>query len=738
MSLDPILRAQLAELGARLLEVATAPEDPPTPGSEPVWALLSAYGDTTTRDGAERAFQAAISDLNARGGGVLVVPADSSPEFRPRSSTDGVALIDTRGGQLRVLVGERARTWSNLGGAPEASLMIQGTLREPHYRYGSQSPLAVQQVNVHGGNSARCRLLEDVSPGPAARWYPNDPESIYVGQELYSEGAGAWIRVSALGWDEVSRRMYFEADCETPAPRGSIIGQKSNLGGFEVSARDHCRNQGHGLQVQKRQYADGDAFANATLLQYQCNITSCEGDEGGVGYAAEIVHDLQNFRATVDRWDPATRRLHFAAARRGYALAEGRPLINLNPSRWLAEGRVRIYNSNTYDGQVHGRTDGQSPIGGPWGVVVGVDTAWGPEIVGRYLAVDDPSEVLDPQQIPSNLVVPDTTLLRWFRIVRFSIDPDNSNQLLWIQHINGNPIAAAPKLVHATNYTNYGGGELAYRIAPGANVCDVRGGWSEDGDPDHGFVELTPHGDMAGPHGFQPGDPIEQAIGPQPNNPTAFRARHFNHLPSLFQDSSYYAVNHGSVSVAAGLFLNGHGTLADTAAAIPRGGVDYEAAVLIHASTDSAIRVVGESRSGNALLLEQYLGDRKWIAWGRGWNNFARLGYEPETESFVFGRQDGGGFGINLGGAQVRRVAGISGTSTPTGNLRGILVAVPTGATEIDVTLPMPEPDRAYAVTVTPSWPVGVGVSARGTAGFTVRFGGPAPEGATLDWVLVR
>ena len=83
-------------------------------------------------------------------------------------------------------------------------------------------------------------------------------------------------------------------------------------------------------------------------------------------------------------------------------------------------------------------------------------------------------------------------------------------------------------------------------------------------------------------------------------------------------------------------------------------------------------------------------------------------------------------------------VAGISGTSTPTGNLRGILVAVPTGATEIDVTLPMPEPDRAYAVTVTPSWPVGVGVSARGTAGFTVRFGGPAPEGATLDWVLVR
>ncbi len=738
MSLDPALRTQLADLGARLLDLLDAPKE--RRGEEPrvpAYALLSAYGDVTTRQGAEAAFTAAIADLTDRRDGLLVVSADTTPDFRPRSSTDGVALIDTRGGQIRVLVGERARTWSNLSGAPEGGLVVQGTLREPRYRYGSQSPLAVQQVNVHGGNSARCRLLEDVAPGPAARWYPNDPESIYVGQELYSEGAGDWIRVSALGWDGGSRRMYFEADCPGPAARGTVIGQKSDLGAMALHTRDQCRNQGHGLSITKRKYADGDAFPCVGQLYYQGNIISCEGDEGANVFAAEIVHDLQNFRGTVDRWEPAARRLWFKGARRGYAMAEGRPLINLNPARHLTQGKVRVYISYTYDHMVHGRTGGENPVGGDWGVVVGIGSGWGPEIVGRYLAIDEASEMLIPGQLPNAQVPPDAALHRWMRIVRFDVDPINGNQLLWIQHIDGGRIIAAPTLVDKGNYTSYGGGELRYIIAPGAGVADIRGGWSEDGDPDHGVLGLHPSGDEQGAFAWQADDPFEQAIGPQPFNPTAFRARHFNHLPTLWQDSSFYGVNHGSATVTAGLFLNGHDKLADSNPAIPRGGVDYENAVLIRATTDSTIRVHGEARTGNALQLEQYAGDRKWIAWGSS-TDYARIGYDPREDAFNFARRDGGGFSVHFGGAQLRRVAGISATSTTTGNLRGILVPVPEGATELDVALPMPEPDRAYAVTVTPSWPVAVGVSARGTAGFTVCFGGAAPTGATLDWVLVR
>lgn len=48
------------------------------------------------------------------------------------------------------------------------------------------------------------------------------------------------------------------------------------------------------------------------------------------------------------------------------------------------------------------------------------------------------------------------------------------------------------------------------------------------------------------------------------------------------------------------------------------------------------------------------------------------------------------------------------------------------------------EPDGDYAVVPSASWPTRVGVSARGTDGFTLTFDTPAPAGGTVDWVMVR
>jgi len=48
------------------------------------------------------------------------------------------------------------------------------------------------------------------------------------------------------------------------------------------------------------------------------------------------------------------------------------------------------------------------------------------------------------------------------------------------------------------------------------------------------------------------------------------------------------------------------------------------------------------------------------------------------------------------------------------------------------------EPDTAYAVKVTPSWPTTVGVGTKTVAGFTMTFDTQAPVGATIDWFLVR
>lgn len=48
------------------------------------------------------------------------------------------------------------------------------------------------------------------------------------------------------------------------------------------------------------------------------------------------------------------------------------------------------------------------------------------------------------------------------------------------------------------------------------------------------------------------------------------------------------------------------------------------------------------------------------------------------------------------------------------------------------------EPDGDYAVVPSASWPTRIGVSARGTDGFTLTFDTPAPAGGTVDWVMVR
>ena len=49
-----------------------------------------------------------------------------------------------------------------------------------------------------------------------------------------------------------------------------------------------------------------------------------------------------------------------------------------------------------------------------------------------------------------------------------------------------------------------------------------------------------------------------------------------------------------------------------------------------------------------------------------------------------------------------------------------------------------PEQSPAYAVAVTPSWLSSYAVPAKTAEGFTVQFGDPAPQGARLDWIIMR
>jgi len=81
---------------------------------------------------------------------------------------------------------------------------------------------------------------------------------------------------------------------------------------------------------------------------------------------------------------------------------------------------------------------------------------------------------------------------------------------------------------------------------------------------------------------------------------------------------------------------------------------------------------------------------------------------------------------------------GISGGEKPARNLRGKGIAVKTGTKEIEIRFPVPESDADYAVFIEQTWLSNRAITKRTAEGFKIAFGEPAPEGATLDWMLVK
>jgi hypothetical protein len=86
----------------------------------------------------------------------------------------------------------------------------------------------------------------------------------------------------------------------------------------------------------------------------------------------------------------------------------------------------------------------------------------------------------------------------------------------------------------------------------------------------------------------------------------------------------------------------------------------------------------------------------------------------------------------------VAGVGGLSGDATQARNLRGKNIAVPGGKTSIDIRFSQEEDDGNYAVFVEQTWLTNRAISNKTATGFTITFADPAPEDATVDWMLVR
>jgi hypothetical protein len=108
------------------------------------------------------------------------------------------------------------------------------------------------------------------------------------------------------------------------------------------------------------------------------------------------------------------------------------------------------------------------------------------------------------------------------------------------------------------------------------------------------------------------------------------------------------------------------------------------------------------------------------------------LAFDPETKQYKLN----GVTSFDLGGAKLTGITGFSGA--PGANVRGINVTVESGTTRLHVTFHDPEGDGAYGVQVTPSWPTMSAISEKTAEGFTITFVAPAPDSATVDWLLVH
>jgi len=112
----------------------------------------------------------------------------------------------------------------------------------------------------------------------------------------------------------------------------------------------------------------------------------------------------------------------------------------------------------------------------------------------------------------------------------------------------------------------------------------------------------------------------------------------------------------------------------------------------------------------------------------------------PKVATLTVAR-DTGEFNFAGGGARFDgpvTTTGLSADKQTSRNLRGKNVAVKAGQTTANITFAVEEVDEDYAVFIEQNWIGNRAIVKKEAKGFTVQFEKPAPDGAKLDWMIVR
>lgn len=690
----------------------------PVPGNDNVFEL-SSFGSIATAAQADATLKKAAEAVLAAGGGVILIPANAPKDWKPSSPPQnmsrkpeppapakgwsvgpGVTLIDARQSKVEVpqVTGLEFNRTFNL--APGQS--------SPHWQYHPMLRLHTNQVA--GTSNFSGVLAAPVTAGKAQRFYLESIRSIFPGQMLAVDGSPAEIAVLSLGYDAAKKQPFFVGDAPAAIPAGTRLSALTQSSVIRAETQAHNETQTFDVYSQRSHYSQGDTYMFDGYVHYmgdEYGIPEEGGTEPGAGYGSVLLHartqTLVNiFRGQVDSFDAKSGALRYTAAINAHTLATGRPLINLNSKKWITEGHAHI---NVPGGALLN-----------WGGSLwSSDAPWTQDVVGRFFAIDEDSEK----------VAGNKDVRLWFQITALSVDPDGKKRLTVRRHWWGAKNLGVG-ISTLFNYKDYTQSEktpvpLKYIIAPGTYVDDVSDGVgsspAESAGARQQTIKLVPYEASGTNLDFATGDPIEQAIGPEPFHPIPFRAWFFDSVPGVFPAPVLDVANNGVSPRSAALSVAGNGGLGNV--------------ISVNGDVKDGIQVAGEV-DGPFIETRVKRNQTEFISWTRG--------AKPKTLSFIEDRSMlafNGPWSLNGRGAVGLKGVGRPGPGAPV-NLRGLDIAIPTGAKEADISFPNPEPDNKYALTIAPNWMTERAVSKRTTTSFHLIFSTPAPAGANVQWLLVR
>lgn len=692
-----------------------------------------------------KAAYAKAKDAMASSGGLLFVPSEAAKLYEEENTSQ----LSPRTPPFPA----QTQKWTNFGGpgitvvqqdengtvlkVPSiAGLQIERTLRMPLTEslphWTTDYALKIHNNIIHGSESYLDWLQEPVEAGPDRKFYVATIRGLRVGMFANCLGKNtARLCIKSLGYDAEKKMHYFIADTSVPFEARAVIQNKSNEGVIWMEQECHADEQTYDIMLNRDKYSLGDTYMYFARFRYMGNNHSAGGDENANIFAAYTESLLNNFNGTVEATDWQNNTVKFAGnAKNQNTLGASRPIINLNKEKWITKGKIIVVPAESYWDTVD---TGKYPFEGktyPTYVVKGKglrmgglirgdkDCPWDESIIGRWIAISDESELVKK------------SVYRWYQVDGLVKNPDGTKDITIQRFWWGAKTMGSMTLYRMDNYTWDGHVRpLSYVIAPGTYVAEVsRAVPAGKGAKMENLLGVAPYRDANTKFDFEKGDPIEQAVGPDPFVPTGFRLWAEDQIPGAFPAPILDINSFGHTTRYAAMWVRGGPSKLEALEKTPMQRPIWENAIVLDSAADVGIN--WKADFANAAILFQQPNHEQPMKWLYGPREVGK----PAAEATLTVSTNAGVFTFST----PISTPGISADKMPARNLRGKDVAVKAGETSVVVSFPVEEADASYAVFIEKNWLGDRAITKKDAKGFTIQFEKPAPADAKLDWMIVR